>query len=243
MARYTQMLAGLVAYLLFLATFLYLIGFVGDLVVPRTIDTGPVARQDIALAIDVALVALFGVQHSVMARRGFKAAWTRVVPLALERSVYVATTSLVLILLMALWRPITSPTWSVAGTGAIVLWVVFAIGWGLVLLSTFLINHFELFGLEQLWRQLRGLPATAPQFREPLFYRWVRHPLYFGFILAFWGTPRMTAGHLLLALGLTIYILIAVRLEERDLLASIGAPYADYRRRVGMLLPGLGRAR
>jgi protein-S-isoprenylcysteine O-methyltransferase Ste14 len=178
-----------------------------------------------------------------MARRGFKAAWTRVVPLALERSVYVAVTSLILIVLMALWRPIPAPVWSVAGAGAIVLWVLFAIGWGMVLLSTFLINHFELFGLEQLWRQLRALPAAGPQFREPLFYRWVRHPLYFGFILAFWATPRMTVSHLLLALGMTIYILIAIRFEERDLLASIGAPYADYRRRVGMLFPGLGRAR
>lgn len=243
MARYTQMLIGLAVYLLFLATFLYLIGFVGDLVVPRTIDAGAVAPQDIALAIDIALIALFGVQHSVMARRGFKAAWTRVVPLALERSVYVAVTSLVLIVLMALWRPIPAPVWSVAGAGAIVLWVLFAIGWGMVLLSTFLINHFELFGLEQLWRELRGIPAAGPQFRQPLFYRWVRHPLYFGFILAFWATPRMTVGHLLLALGMTIYILIAIRFEERDLLASIGAPYADYRRRVGMLFPGLGRAR
>lgn len=243
MARYTQMLIGLAVYLLFLATFLYLIGFVGDLVVPRTIDAGPAASQDIALAIDIALIVLFGVQHSVMARRGFKTAWTRVVPLALERSVYVAVTSLVLIVLMALWRSIPAPVWTVAGAGAIVLWALFAIGWGMVLLSTFLINHFELFGLEQLWRELRGIPAAGPQFRQPLFYRWVRHPLYFGFILAFWATPRMTVGHLLLALGMTIYILIAIRLEERDLLASIGAPYADYRRRVGMLFPGLGRAR
>jgi protein-S-isoprenylcysteine O-methyltransferase Ste14 len=140
-------------------------------------------------------------------------------------------TSLVLIVLMALWRPIPAPVWTVAGAGAIVLWALFAIGWGMVLLSTFLINHFELFGLEQLWRELRGIPAAGPQFRQPLFYRWVRHPLYFGFILAFWATPRMTVGHLLLALGMTIYILIAIRLEERDLLASIGAPYADYRRR------------
>jgi protein-S-isoprenylcysteine O-methyltransferase Ste14 len=243
MTRYLQLLAGLLAYLLFLATFLYLIGFVGDLVVPRTIDAGPAAPLAVAVAVDVALIALFGVQHSVMARPGFKAAWTRVVPVAFERTAYVVASSLALIVLMALWRPIPASIWAVAGGGADVLWAVFALGWGVVLLSTFLINHFELFGLEQLWRQLRALPAAGPQFREPLFYRWVRHPLYFGFILAFWATPRMTVSHLLLALGMTIYILIAIRFEERDLLASIGAPYADYRRRVGMLFPGLGRAR
>jgi protein-S-isoprenylcysteine O-methyltransferase Ste14 len=243
MSRYAQLLAGLLAYLLFLATFLYLIGFVGDLVVPRTVDAGPAAPVGAALAIDLALIALFGVQHSAMARPGFKAAWTRVVPVALERTVYVVAASLALIILMALWRPIPANVWSAAGSGAVALWVLFAIGWAVVLLSTFLINHFELFGLDQLWRQLHGAPTAAPHFREPLLYRWVRHPLYLGFILAFWAIPRMTGGHLLLAAGLTVYILIAIRFEERDLIAAMGAPYAEYRRRVGMLLPGLGRAR
>lgn len=243
MTRYLQLLAGLLAYLLFLATFLYLIGFVGDLIVPRTVDSGPVAPLAVAVVIDLALIALFGVQHSVMARPGFKAAWTRVVPVAFERTAYVVVSSLALIVLMALWRPIPASIWAVAGGGADVLWAVFALGWGVVLLSTFLINHFELFGLDQLWRYARGLPPAAAQFREPLFYRWVRHPLYVGFILAFWAIPRMSAGHLLLALGLTVYIAIGIRFEERDLTASIGAPYADYRRRVGMLFPGLGRAR
>ena len=243
MTRYLQLLAGPLAYLLFLATFLYLIGFIGDLVVPKTVDSGPAAPLAVAVVIDLALIALFGVQHSVMARPGFKAAWTRVVPLALERTAYVVASSLALIVLMALWRPIPASMWSIAGAGADVLWAVFAIGWGMVLLSTFLINHFELFGLDQLWRNARGLPPSPVQFREPLFYRWVRHPLYLGFILAFWAIPRMSAGHLLLALGLTVYILIAIRFEERDLTVSIGPPYADYRRRVGMLLPGLGRAR
>jgi protein-S-isoprenylcysteine O-methyltransferase Ste14 len=243
MTRYLQLLAGLLAYLLFLATFLYLIGFVGDLVVPRTIDAGPAASLAVAVAVDVALIALFGVQHSVMARPGFKAAWTRVVPLALERTAYVVASSLALIVLMALWRPIPASVWAVSGTGADVLWAIFALGWGVVLLSTFLINHFELFGLDQLWRNARGLPPAPAQFREPLFYRWVRHPLYVGFILAFWAIPRMSVGHALLALGLTAYIAIGIRFEERDLVASLGSPYAQYRRRVGMLFPGFGRAR
>jgi protein-S-isoprenylcysteine O-methyltransferase Ste14 len=237
------MLVAILASLLFFATFLYLIGFVGDLVVPRTADNGPAAPLASALVIDVALIALFGVQHSVMARPGFKAGWTRIVPVALERTAYVVATSLVLIVLMALWRPLPDLAWSVEGGGAVVLWALFALGWGVVLLSTFLINHFELFGLHQAWNAMRGQPAPAPQFRQPLFYRWVRHPLYAGFLLAFWAIPVMTAGHLLLAAGMTVYILIAIRFEERDLVAAMGAPYAEYRRRVGMLLPGLGRAR
>jgi protein-S-isoprenylcysteine O-methyltransferase Ste14 len=243
MTRYLQMLVAILAYLLFFATFLYLIGFVGDLVVPRTVDSGPAASLASALVIDLALIALFGVQHSVMARPGFKASWTRIVPVTLERTVYVVSTSLVLIVLMALWRPLPDLVWSVAGGAAPVLWVLFALGWGVVLLSTFLINHFELFGLHQAWNAMRGLPAPTAQFREPLFYRWVRHPLYVGFLLAFWAIPVMTAGHLLLAAGMSVYILIAIRFEERDLIAAIGGPYAEYRRRVGMLLPGLGRAR
>ena len=243
MFRYLQMHVAVLAYLLFFATFLYLVGFVGDLVVPRTVDSGPAAPLSAALAIDAALLALFGVQHSVMARPGFKAAWTRIVPVALERTVYVVATSFVLIALMALWRPLPDPVWSVAGGGAPLLWALFALGWAVVLLSTFLINHFELFGLHQAWNAMRGLPPPAPQFREPLFYRWVRHPLYVGFLLAFWATPAMTAGHLLLAAGMTVYILIGIRFEERDLTAAMGAPYAEYRRRVGMLVPGLGRVR
>lgn len=243
MSRYLQMLVAILAYLLFFATFLYLVGFVGDLVVPRTVDSGSAAPLASALVIDMALIALFGVQHSTMARPGFKAGWTRIVPVALERTVYVVATSLVLIVLMVLWRPLPDLVWSVAGGGAAVLWALFALGWGVVLLSTFLINHFELFGLHQAWNAMRGQAAPAPQFREPLFYRWVRHPLYAGFLLAFWAIPVMTAGHLLLAAGMTVYILIAIRFEERDLVAAMGAPYAEYRRRVGMLLPGLGRAR
>lgn len=243
MSRYAQMTAGILAYLLFLATFLALVAFVGDLGLPRTVDVGPRAPGVVAIVVDIALIALFGVQHSVMARQGFKRRWTMIVPTALERSVYVVASSLALIVLMVVWRPITTVAWSIEGTGAVVLWGLFALGWAMVLISTFLINHFELFGLDQLWRQLQGRPGEPPRFRQPLFYRWVRHPLYLGFILAFWAAPHMTLGHLLLAGGMTAYILAAIRYEERDLLALFGGAYADYCRRVGMLLPGIGRTR
>lgn len=245
MSRYAQLAAGLAAYLLFFATFLYLIAFVGDLPVPRTVDFGPEAAPPLAVTIDIALILLFGVRHSVMARPGFKRRWTKIVPPPLERAAYVAAASLALIVMFVLWRPIPSVIWSIEqpAAAATVLWALFAAGWAVVLVSTFLINHFELFGLHQLWRYVRGQPEPTPGFREPLFYRWVRHPLYSGFLIAFWATPLMTAGHLLLAAGMAAYILIAIRYEERDLVTAIGQPYADYRKRVGMLLPGLGRAR
>lgn len=244
MNRYLQLALGIAAYLLFFATFLYLIGFVGGIVVPRTVDNGPAVPVALAALIDVALIALFGVQHSVMARPGFKAAWTRIVPPALERSAYVVAASLALIVLMLSWQPIPAVIWSVETPWAVaLLWGLFALGWAMVMVSTFLINHFELFGLHQLWRHVRAEPAPAASFREPFLYRWMRHPLYSGFILAFWATPVMTAGHALLAAGMTAYILIAIRYEERDLIAAIGKPYAEYRKRVGMLVPDFGRAR
>lgn len=243
MTKYLQLGAAVAAYVLFFATFLYLIGFVGNLLVPRTVDLGPAAPVAVAAAIDAPLIALFGLQHSIMARPGFKARWTRIVPPVLERSAYVVASSLALIVLFAFWRPIPAVIWAVAGPAAMLLWTLFALGWGMVLVSTFLINHFELFGLHQLWRHVRNQPEPAAAFREPFLYRWVRHPLYLGFLLAFWAIPVMTAGHLLLAAGITVYILIAIRYEERDLVSAIGAPYADYRRRVGMLLPGVGRVR
>ena len=244
MSRYGLLVIGVVAYLLFFATFLYLVGFVGDFFVPRTIDFGPGAPAPFAAIVDVALILLFGVQHSVMARPGFKARWTRIVPPPLERGAYVTAASLVLIVLMALWRPLPAPLWTVAAPAAVtILWMAFALGWAMVLLSTFLINHFELFGLHQLWRYARDVPTPEAHFVQPFFYRWVRHPLYLGFLIAFWATPAMTVGHALFAAGMTAYILIAIRYEERDLIAAIGAPYRAYRQRVGMLLPGLGRAR
>ena len=245
MARILYLPFGVAAYLLFFATFLYLIAFVGDLPwVPRTVDRGgdedPVG---LTVAVDVALIALFGLQHSVMARPGFKQAWTRIVPRPIERSVYVVAASLVLILLFLLWRPIPATVWSIQNaTGAAILWALFALGWLIVLVSTFLINHFELFGLAQVWGHARGRgEAPPPAFRTPLFYRWIRHPLYSGFFLAFWATPQMSWGHLLLAAGVSVYMLIAIRYEERDLVGAFGDDYRRYRESTGMLTPRFGR--
>jgi len=233
----------LVAYAIFFATFLYLIGFVGNLPeLPTTVDRGLVTAPAMALITDVALIALFGLQHSVMARQGFKKAWTRMVPLPIERSIYVLLASAALIILFSLWRPIEGVVWDVANPiGQVTLWALFLAGWGIVLLSTFLINHFELFGLQQAWFHLQGRQAAAHTFRQPMLYKWVRHPLYLGFFLAFWSTPHMSYGHLLLAAGMSLYMLIAIRYEERDLIAWFGRDYEEYRARVGMLIPGIGR--
>ena len=243
MARAFYLLFGVLAYLIFFATFLYLIAFVGALPwVPRTVDGGgAIDPLPFAIAIDLALIALFGLQHSVMARQGFKKAWTRIVPEPVERSIYVLLASLVLIVLFVFWRPILAVIWSVENEIAVyVLWGLFGLGWLIVLLSTFLLNHFELFGLRQVWSHAGGRQIPPPTFRTPLFYQRVRHPLYSGFILAFWATPQMSAGHLLLAAGMTIYILIAIRHEERDLVWLFGTQYLDYRRRAGMLIPRFG---
>jgi methanethiol S-methyltransferase len=243
MQRSLNMLFALVAYAIFFATFLYLIAFVGNIAaVPRTIDIGPAAPVAAALVIDVALIALFGVQHSVMARPGFKAWWTRVVPPPAERSVYVLMASAMLIILFAFWRPIEGTVWSVTNPiGAAVLWALFALGWGIVLISTFLLNHFELFGLQQAWLHLRGRQAEPPELRQPMLYKWIAHPLYAGFFLAFWATPRMSYGHLLLAAGMSAYMLIAIRYEERDLTGFYGEDYTRYRKGVGMIFPRFGR--
>lgn len=233
----------IIAYAIFFATFLYLIAFVGDLeLAPRTVDVGPDSPVAIAVAVDVGLIALFGLQHSVMARQGFKRWWTRVVPWAVERSVYVLMASLALIILMTLWRPIDTIVWNVGDPlVSDLIWVVFWLGWGMVLLSTFLLNHFELFGLQQAWFHVRGRPWEKPVFRQPLFYRWIRHPLYLGFFMAFWAAPEMTAGHLLLAGGMSVFMLIAIQYEEKDLVALFGRDYEDYRQRAGMLLPRFRR--
>jgi len=243
MQRSLNMLFALVAYAIFFATFLYLIAFVGNIAaVPRTVDIGPAAPVAAALVIDVALIALFGVQHSVMARPGFKAWWTRVVPPPAERSVYVLMASAMLIILFAFWRPIEGTVWSVTNPiGAAVLWALFALGWGIVLISTFLLNHFELFGLQQAWLHLRGRQAEPPELRQPMLYKWIAHPLYAGFFLAFWATPRMSYGHLLLAAGMSAYMLIAIRYEERDLTGFYGEDYTRYRKDVGMIFPRFGR--
>jgi methanethiol S-methyltransferase len=243
MTRAVYVVFAATAYAIFFATFLYLIGFVGNLpMLPRTVDRGIASELLPALIVNVALIALFGVQHSVMARQGFKRAWTRIVPKPIERSVYVLFASAALILLFLFWRPIPGTVWEVAQPAAAgVLWALFATGWLLVLLSTFLINHFELFGLQQVYLHARGREAADPQFRQPFFYKLVRHPLYTGFFIAFWATPHMTYGHALLAVGMSVYMLIAIRHEERDLVQLFGEDYEQYRQRVGMLTPRLRR--
>ncbi len=229
---------GLVCYLIFLATFLYAVAFVGGFAVPHTLDRGPSAALAPALIIDVVLLGIFAVQHSLMARPAFKRWWTKMVPEPIERSTYVLFASLALILLFWQWRPIAAPIWTVTvPAGAIALQAVFWLGWAVVLLSTFLINHFELFGLRQVWAHMSGGSLPAAVFRTPLFYGFVRHPLYLGFILAFWATPLMSAGHLLFAVATTAYILSAIQLEERDLVAYFGEAYIGYRKRVSMLIP------
>ena len=232
---------GVFAYVVFLATFLYAVGFIGNFGVPRTIDGPAEGSLAMAVLIDLALLGLFAVQHSVMARRSFKAWLTRFVPEPAERSTYVLFSSLALIALFALWRPLGGVVWDVESpAGRVVLQAVFAFGWVVVLACTFLINHFDLFGLRQVWLQLRGRPYTQLRFATPGPYRVVRHPLYVGWLLTFWGTPTMTVTHLLFAVATTAYILIAIRLEERDLVAIHGADYSAYRERVPMLVPRLG---
>ena len=242
MNRYLTVGYGAVCYVVFLAAFLYAIGFVGNLIVPRSIDNGVAASIGEAMVVNVLLLGLFAVQHSVMARPAFKRWWTQLVPKTIERSTYVIFSSLVLFLLFWQWRTMPAIIWDVAWTpGRIVLWVLFAAGWVTVLLSTFMISHFDLFGLRQVYLAWRGTPYTDLEFRTSLLYRVVRHPLMLGFIVAFWAAPTMTAGHLLFAVATTGYILIALQLEEHDLNTALGEQYRDYRGHVPMLIPGLHR--
>ena len=244
MARSIYLLFGAAAYLIFFGTFLYLIAFVGDLPwVPRTIDRPDSAfGLGAAVATNLALVLLFGLQHSVMARRGFKAAWTRIVPEPIERSTYVLFASLALIAMFLFWQPLPGTAWSVGNEAArMLLWALFGTGWLIVLVSTLLISHFELFGLKQVWSHLRGAAAEPPVFRQPFLYKLVRHPIYTGFFIAFWAAPDMSAGHLLFAVAMSAYMLIAIGYEERDLVRMFGRDYEDYRARVGKLTPRLMR--
>ena len=243
MSRAVTLIFAILTYAIFIATFLYLIVFVGDFsLASRTVDVGPQAPVGLAVVIDLALIALFGLQHSVMARQGFKRWWTGIVPAPAERSVYVLSASIALMILFLWWRPIPAIVWNVTNPAlSDLIWALFWIGWATVLLSTFLINHFELFGLQQAWLNMRGREAEPPRFRTPLLYKWVRHPLYLGFFLAFWATPEMTAGHLLLAAGMSAYMLIAIRYEEHDLVGLFGKDYEEYRQRVGMLIPRFRR--
>ena len=230
---------GVVSYLIFLGTFLYAIAFVGGFLVPRQLDGRLEGSVTAALAIDCVLLTIFAVQHSVMARPWFKRWWTRFVPDTIERSTYVLFASLALLLMFWQWRPIGIEIWSIdhAGVTAAV-WILFGAGWATVLAATFLIDHFDLFGLRQVWLSLVGRPYTPVSFRTPLPYRYVRHPLYFGFLLAFWMTPTMTLAHLVFAVATTAYVLLAIQFEERDLVAVHGAAYENYRRSVPMILPG-----
>jgi protein-S-isoprenylcysteine O-methyltransferase Ste14 len=237
-----SVLYGAVTYVFFLVVFLYAIAFVGNLPVPKTIDSGTPGSLAPALAINTLLLALFAIQHSVMARPAFKRWWTHFVPQAVERTTYVLLASVVLAVLCWQWQPMPTAVWTVTNpAGVATLQTIFWAGWVLVLLSTFLINHFELFGLHQVYARLRGHPLPAPLFRTPFLYKRVRHPLYLGFLLAFWAAPQMTAGHLLFAVGTTGYILIAIWLEERDLIAMFGDQYRCYREQVSMLIPLPGR--
>lgn len=229
---------GSVSYLIFLATFLYALGFVGGFLVPTTLDGVATMPFGKALAIDVGLLALFALQHSVMARRGFKERWTKIVPPPIERSTYVLFSSVALIALFAFWQPLGGVVWEIASpAGRALAWAAFGFGWGLVLVATFLINHFELFGLSQVWHSLRGQEPVRPAFVTPGPYRMVRHPLYLGWLFAFWATPRMTGAHLVFAIMTTAYILVAIWFEERDLVREHGEKYAAYRERTPMILP------
>ncbi len=238
MARIFALLYGLAAYFVFFGTFLYAVGFVGGMVVPKTIDTGPTASLPEALIVDLLLLSIFAIQHSVMARPQFKRWWTKFVPATIERSTYVLLASLALVLLFWQWRPITAVIWQIDNPQiAMALVALSFAGWLIVLTSTFLINHFELFGVHQVANNLMDRPMAPPRFRTPMLYKFVRHPIYLGFIIAFWATPTMTAGHFLFAAVTTTYIFVGIMLEERDLIDLFGDDYRRYRERVAMLVP------
>lgn len=242
MKRIFAFVYGVICYALFFGTFLYMIGFFGGFAVPKTINSGVESPLPVAMAINFGLVLLFGLQHSVMARPAFKRMWTRMVPEPIERSTYVLLSSLALILLMHQWRPMTATLWSVENPiGMLVLYAMFGMGWVTVLATTFLINHFDLFGLRQVWLYLRGKEYTHLGFVTPGPYKHIRHPLYVGWLMAFWAIPTMTVGHFLFA-GLQLaYILIAIRFEEKDLADVHGESYITYRERVPMFIPKTGK--
>jgi protein-S-isoprenylcysteine O-methyltransferase Ste14 len=244
MYRSAALVYGVLAYMIFLGTFLYMIGFVGNWVVPKSIDSGSAGPLGEALLINLALVGLFAVQHSVMARGGFKRHWIKLVPPPVERSTFVLITSLLLGLLFWQWRPMPGLVWEIEGlAGRLGLWVLCAGGWGLVLLATFMIDHFDLFGLRQVHLHAQGKAYLPPTFKVSMIYGRVRHPLLLGFIIAFWATPQMTVGHLTFALATTVYMLIAIQIEERDLIRFHGDSYRHYRGKVPMLLPSFRRTR
>ena len=238
MTRSLALLFGVVCYVVFLVTFLYQIGFVAGVVVPKNIDDGAVVSQFQAIAINVVLLGLFAIQHTIMARLAFKRLWKLIVPEPIERSVFVLVSSLLLLLMNWQWKPMPEIVWQIdSNFGRILLYVIAAVGWGIVLYATFLINHFDLFGLRQVWLYFNKVEYTTVKFEETVLYRWMRHPLMFGFIIAFWATPFMTQGHLLFAVVTTAYILMAIQVEERTLIAIHGDEYRRYQRRVSMIIP------
>ena len=238
MGRLATLLYGIASYAIALASLVYAIGFVGNLWVPKSIDTGVAAPFGVALLVNVLLLGLFAIQHSLMARPAFKAWWTSIIPQPIERSTYVLLSGLILWLLFWQWRPMTDIIWRVdSELLSTLLWIIFFAGWAIVVGSTFLISHTDLFGLRQVYDHWSNSDTEAPAFKTPLLYKIVRHPIYFGMLLAFWATPVMTVGHLLFALATTGYIVIGALLEERDLVTAFGEAYKEYQNRVSMLIP------
>jgi methanethiol S-methyltransferase len=238
MKKFFFLLYGIIAYLIFFGTFCYAVGFVSSLLVPKHIDSDPQSPLTYALLVNAGLLTLFALQHSIMARPAFKRWWTKIIPESIERSTYVLLASLCLILLFWKWEPIGGVIWQVESeTGQVLLKSLSLFGFGIVLVSTFLINHFDLFGLRQVWLNFIGEKYEHLQFRTPFFYKYVRHPLYLGFMIAFWATPVMTAAHLFFAIMTTAYMLTAIQFEERDLINHYGSKYRDYKRSAPMLIP------
>jgi len=244
MKRTIILIYGVVSYLIFFLTFLYAIGFIGNLLVPKGMDSEPQVSLAVALITNLILLTLFALQHSIMARPAFKRWWTNIIPAPAERSTYTLFSSLALIVMFVFWQPLGGIVWQVENpVGATALWIGFGFGWSLVLIATFLINHFDLFGLRQVWLYFRGRDYTALSFSTPGPYKFIRHPLYLGWFFAFWCIPTMTATHLLFAIVTTIYILVAIQWEERDLITALGEDYRAYRREVPMIIPFLKRGK
>lgn len=243
MSRLAYLLIATLCYLAFFFSFLYFVGFLaGYPDLPTHVDKGIAASVPVAVIVDIALVALFGLQHSIMARPGFKAGWTKIVPAPIERSVYCLATAAVLVVLFAFWHELPQPVWHVENAAfRTVLWTLFGLGILVVFISTWLISHFELFGLAQAWSHFRGRELPQQKFRTPAFYKLVRHPIYLGFFVALWATPEMSLGHVILSSSMTIYLVIGATFEERDLVSHFGATYVEYQSRVSMIIPGLGR--